>query len=86
MKTHALHLDAVQRKMVRHILHLRPVQGEDIQQFHRRVSRAAAVERRRRGLWSVRWANAVAGWACHICRDTENRCWAANLLQVRLDR
>ena len=69
--------------MVRHIMNLRPKPGEDIDQFHRRVSRTVASECRSRGLWSVRWANSVAGWACHLCRNTKNGCQASRLLHVR---
>ena len=34
-------------------------------------------------MWSVRWAEAVVGWACHILRNTNAACWASPLLAIR---
>ena len=83
VKSHAAKLDNVQRRMARHILSLKPYPSEDIASFHMRASRTAASYCKHEGLWSVRWAEAVVAWTCHILRNTNAACWATPLIGIR---
>ena len=82
VKGHALELDAIQRKMVRHLLARRCQPGEDVSHFFARARNEAASYCWSQGLWSVKWALGVLGWICHVIRDTNDACWSAPVLNV----
>ena len=79
---HDLQLDAIQRKMVRHLLARKCRPGEDVSQFFLCARHEAASYCWSQGLWSVKWALGVLRCMCHVIRDTNDACWAAPLLKV----
>ena len=82
-KTLATRLDAIQCKMVRHVIRIPPLAHESSDTFHRRASKAVKHICRERGLWSVRWARAVISWGCHIIRNSSESVWCYPLLSIR---
>ena len=80
-KARCKEIDAIQSKMVRCCLALRPEDGETAECFCRRRNRLAASHIQGIGKWSGRWATDITKWFRHIARNHCNA-WHGHLWNI----
>ena len=79
---HAKTLAKVQRRMIRLIVRIPPLLGEEPAAYSRRAARHVSQLQRERGSWAVGWAKSICTWACHLERNSCNCSWGAKILDV----
>ena len=79
----ALHLDAIQRRMIGILLRLERRRDEPIDAYVRRRGRKAGDLQRTMGSWSNGWALAISNWADHLDRPRNAATWPAKLAALR---
>ena len=76
-------LDRTQRHMIRIMLGIRMLPGEDMSTFARRAGHAVLNVQRNVGSWGFGWARNIISWAAHVLRNNADACWGARVLDFR---
>ena len=76
----AARLDRTQRKMIGHLLQIRPRPDESVEDFVIRRHSITSRKARHMGLWSLSWAGSCVSWNAHVTRQHDDRAWSHHLL------
>jgi len=79
-KTAGAALDRIQRKMLAHLLQIKPAAGEPYDAFCQRRRIICGKKATSLGKWSTKWASSVVAWAAHVERQHDRKAWSHVLL------
>ena len=79
-QSYAAKLDRTQRKMIGHLLQIRPRPDESVDEFVQRRHSITSRKARHMGLWSLSWAGSCVSWNAHVTRRHDDRAWSHHLL------
>ena len=78
--SYAQRLDRVQRKMIGHLVHVKPGPGETAEEFHNRRQLICTKLATATGRWSKDWAKSIGSWQQHMVRAHDSGAWSQPLL------
>ena len=79
-KNVALALDTTQRKMLAHLMQIKPATGEPYDAFCQRRRLVCGKKAAAMGRWSKKWASSTVAWAAHVERRHDEKAWSHTIL------
>ena len=79
-KSYGSGLDSIQRKMLAHLLQIKPAEGEPFDAFVQRRHIICGHKASSVGRWSSKWAQGVVNWSEHVERRHDPKAWSHTAL------